>query len=281
MGRLLSIASQVFLFQVFLPGTLVMAQPAPTCERGPNPARIAACNEMLQQPQPPDKLAAVYRNRAQAHSWAGQYELAIKDLGAALELDPNDVHALYQRAGDFQRMQQHTRALADADRLVALGDKAKNFAVEQLRCRALAGLRRFEEAIRACSEQLRPYASQYFLVDRGEVFLLAGQYDRALDDFDAALRIDKSVIHALLGRGKALLAQQNYAAARDEFDRANRASLAISGQAWGMALSGRGIANEALGQRQAAIADFQSALKVHPNLVEAQDGLKRLGAPPI
>jgi tetratricopeptide (TPR) repeat protein len=241
MNRRVTTALGTFLSQALVSVTLVMAQPASTCERGPNPGRISACNELLRQTQSPDKLAVIYRNRGQAYSWAGQYDLAVKDLSAALEFDPNDVEALYQRAGDFGKVQEHSRALADANRLIALGDKAKNYAVQQLRCRALAGLGQFEEAIRACSEQLRPYPSQIFLWDRGEVLLLAGQLDRAMEDFDVALKIDKNMIHAILGRGKVLLAKQDYAAAREEFDRANRMSVTTSGQAWGMALSKLGL----------------------------------------
>jgi len=195
-----------------------------------------------------------------------------------LDVNPNDVEALYRRGWALESMQQHDRAVADANRLIAMGEKANKYAVYQLRCKALAGLVQFDEAIRSCSDQLRPYASHIFLVDRGEVYLLAGQYDRAIEDFDAALKIDKNMNFAILGRGKVLLAKQEYAAALEEFDRANRESMAASGQAWGIALSKRGLANEALGRRHAAIADFQAALKAHSDHAEAKEGLQRLGA---
>jgi tetratricopeptide (TPR) repeat protein len=257
-----------------------MAQPKSTCEQGPNSGRISACNELLGQEQSPAKLAVIYRNRAQAYSWSGQYDLAATDYDAALGIDPKDAEALYGRGWAFENMQKYDLAVADADSLLAMGEKANKFAVNQLRCRALAALARFSEAIDACSQQLRPYASEIFLVDRGEAYLAAGQYDRAVEDFDAALKIDAHAALAKLGRGKAMFAKKNYAMALEEFEQANQMMEAPSGQPWPVALSKRGLANEALGRRSAAIVDFQKALSRQSNLDESKEGLKRLGASP-
>jgi tetratricopeptide (TPR) repeat protein len=176
-----------------------MAQPTPTCEQGPNSGRLSACNELLRQGRSPAELAAVYRNRAQAYSWSGRHDLAVKDYDAALGIDPRDAEALYGRGWAFENMRKYDLAVADADSLLAMGEKADKFATNQLRCRALAALARFNEAIDACSQQLRPYASHIFLVDRGEAYLAAGQYDRAVEDFDAALKIDALPLSQNLG----------------------------------------------------------------------------------
>ena len=257
-----------------------LGQPKPTCEQGPNSGRISACNELLREERSPARLAAIYRNRAQAYGWSGQYDLAVKDYDAALDIDPKDAEALYGRGWVFENMQKHDLAVADADSLLAIGEKANRFAINQLRCRALAALTRFNEAIDACSQQLRPYASHIFLVDRGEVYLATSQYDRAVEDFDAALKVDAGAIFAKLGRGKALFAKKDYAMALEEFAQANQMMESSSGEPWPTALSKQGLANEALGRRSAAIADFQNALKQWPNLDESKEGLKRLGASP-
>jgi len=223
---------------------------------------------------------AIYGSRANAYSSSRQYDLAVKDYDTVLDVYPDDVAALWGRGWALESMQQHDRALADADRLVAMGGPTKEFSVHQLRCRALAGLGRFDEAIRSCSDALQPYAKHIFYVDRGEVYLLAGQYGRAIEDFDAALKIDPSMAFAKLGRGKVMFAKQDYAAALEEFDQANRMMETSSGQSWSLALSKRGLANEALGRRQAAIIDFQKALAEQPELEESKQGLTRLGASP-
>jgi tetratricopeptide (TPR) repeat protein len=270
----------VFLLLLALLLNPAMAQPKPSCERGPNPERILACNELLTQERSPAKLAMIYRNRAQAYGWSGQYNLALKDYSTALGVDPKDAEALYGRALVFFNLQKYELALADADALLAIGEKANRFARNQIRCRALAALARFNEAIDACSQQLKLYVSDIFLTDRGETYLSAGQYDHAIEDFDAALKIDTQSAFAKLGRGKAMLAKKEYAVALEDFAQANQIIEVSSGEPWPAALSKRGLANEALGRRSEAIADFQKALERQPNLDESKEGLKRLEASP-
>jgi tetratricopeptide (TPR) repeat protein len=257
-----------------------LTQPVATCEKGPNEGRIVACTELLRQEQSPENAVAIHKNRGQAYKWSNQNELAVKDFDVVLAANPADVEALYGRAAALNNLKLPERALADADRLIAMGRPAAVYAVQQLRCRALAALGRFDEAIQACTDQLRPFAGPAFLVDRGEVYLMARQYDRAIEDFEAALGVETRTAHARLGRGKAMFAKGNYAAALKDFDEANRIIETMSGEAWPMALSKRGLANEALGHRGAAIADFQKALKIWPHLEESRDGLKRLAADP-
>jgi tetratricopeptide (TPR) repeat protein len=56
--------------------------------------------------------------------------------------------------------------------------------------------------------------------------------------------------------------------------------MADDNETLAIALNQRGLANEALGQRSAAISDFRQALKAQPDLTESKDGLRRLGASP-
>jgi tetratricopeptide (TPR) repeat protein len=273
-----AIGAFLSLFALFLnPAT---AQPKSTCENGPNAGRLSACNELLRQEWSPAELAVIYRNRGHAYSWSGQHDLAVKDYDATLGINPKDAEALYGRGWAFENMQKHDLAVADADSVLAMGEETNKFAINQLRCRALTALARFDEAIDACSQQLRSSASHIFLVDRAEAYLAAGQYDRAIEDFDAALNDDAGAAFAKLGRGKALFAKKDYAMALEEFAQANKMMKSSSGESWPTALSKHGLANEALGRRSAAIAGFQTALKQWPNLEESKEGLERLGASP-
>jgi len=187
---------------------------------------------------------------------------------------------VFERGFTLYSLRQFERAIADADRIIAAGEKGEAFSAYQLRCLALAKLGRFDEALGSCSKQLRRDPWPGALVDRGRVYLLAGQYDNALADFDAALKKDERDYWAILGRGEALLGNRDYTAALQEFDRANNVAWGASGDPWPIAISKRGLANEALGRQAAAIADFQEALRRSPDLDEAKDGLKRLGASP-
>jgi tetratricopeptide (TPR) repeat protein len=270
-------ACLLLLIALVNPAIAQLNAPA-TCEKGPNLERILACIGLLQQEKSSDKILVIRKNRGQAYSWSRQYDLAVKDFDAVLEFDPSDVDALYGRASALLFSHRYERAVADSDRLIAMGKRA-NVAAHQLRCRALAGLGKFDEAIVSCSEQLQPFTNPVFLIDRADVYMMAGQYDRAIEDYDAVLKVDKNDLGAIYGRGKAMFAKQDYAAALEEFDRAYHVEDDDVGRAF--ALGKRGLANEALGRRSAAIADFRQALKGELDLDESKDGLKRLGASPV
>jgi Flp pilus assembly protein TadD len=73
--------------------------------------------------------------------------------------------------------------------------------------------------------------------------------------------------------GKVLLDEQQYDGAVDELSRA----VALDPNN-ALAFNNRGVALAALGQEFAARADFEHALTLDPDLAEAQENLKRLGA---
>jgi tetratricopeptide (TPR) repeat protein len=153
----------------------------------------------------------------------------------------------------------------------------------QVRCHIFKGRGQLKEAIAACSEAINawrdgaPNAPRIFYEDRGEVYLLDGQLDLAIADFNKALSVDKRSPSAALGRGKALLAKGDFAAALEDFNRAYEQCDVE----WPETLSKRGLAYEALGRHRLAIADFQRALRLKPDLAEARDALSRLGAAPL
>jgi tetratricopeptide (TPR) repeat protein len=84
----------------------------------------------------------------------------------------------------------NAKALASADRAIALapGDQYAHL----LRCRSLAGLRRHEEAVQACSESLRlkPNSAEA-LRDRGHYYLNLGRIELGLADLERAASMTK------------------------------------------------------------------------------------------
>lgn len=267
-----------------------------SCERSQSDIRIEACTELLKSEQNPQKRSAIFLKRGEAYKQLRQTERAIQDYQAAVDANPRSLeaaHALWQRGWLFLSLQNYGRARDDADRLVALGGLGTFLSGHQLLCRALHGLRQFEQAIQACSEQIRlggALRSQHYW-ERGDVYLSAGRLDEALADFDEALKDTKNSIWAKLGRGTVMFAKGDYTAALAEFDQANNMSLA-NGYPWSIAIGKRGLANEALGRHREAIADFKKVLQLSPNceksdaprVVESCDesraGLVRLGISP-
>ena len=112
-------------------------------------------------------------------------------------------------------------------------------------------------------------------VSRGYAYLVKGDFDHAIADFTAALKLAPRGVIALNNRGLAHkqkgeldLALADYAAAIE------------LNPSYALAYNNRGYVYEAKGQKKEAIDDFRQALALDASLVGARDGLQRLGAEP-
>ncbi len=99
------------------------------------------------------------------------------------------------------------------------------------------------------------------LVERGIARLGRKESDRAIEDFDAAIRLDPSSYHAHVNRGRARLAQGQYAPAIRDFDEALRLEPEDAN-----ALGLRATARRLLGEYPEAIADYDRAIRRDPGL---------------
>ncbi|HEY6456267.1 MAG TPA: tetratricopeptide repeat protein [Steroidobacteraceae bacterium] len=230
---------------------------------------------------PHDQIA--YSNRAAEYLTSSRFELAVADLTEVIRADPANGMAFYNRATAYERSGERNKALEDyrnAARLLpsfaaanaALGRllKASNpdaalselsAAIQQdpkspaLRSRAILylSLGRFEQALRdfnqviasnssdsiafldrgvtndkignmdgAISDYGRSIAlvpSVIAYVDRGGAYSRLQQPERALADFDAALKIDSNNLDALLGRANAHYARKELDASLNDYTR--------------------------------------------------------------
>jgi len=108
-------------------------------------------------------------------------------------------------------------------------------------------------------------AVDYF--NRGSTFDQLDDEERAIADFDQALRLDPTLGLSYMGRGISYgkLGQNQRAIA--DFDQALRLDPTLSN-----AYHNRGISYGKLGQNQRAIADFDQALRLDPTLARAFSG---------
>lgn len=100
------------------------------------------------------------------------------------------------------------------------------------------------------------------------------RYENAVADLTTAIGMKRS-LNALLHRGQSHLLLRDYKSALADFD----AALVFAperGELYRM----RGVAREFLGRREAAIADYLTALKKDPGDREAKDRLSKLGVTP-
>ena len=99
---------------------------------------------------------------------------------------------------------------------------------------------------------------------RGLYFQTIKQYDRALEDYNAAISQDPEYIAAYVNRGVVLCEKGQYERAIDDFNKAIDRKKADY-----FAYNNRGNAYYRKGDRDRALQDFNSAIKLHPSGHEA------------
>jgi tetratricopeptide (TPR) repeat protein len=109
------------------------------------------------------------------------------------------------------------------------------------------------------------------LINRGLIETSAGETDKAIADYDAALALDANMTEAYIGRGLALLRTERYEAARADFDHA----LAVGTDNAQIVYFDRGVAQEKVGNLTAAYHDYKQALAIAPDFKPASDELSR------
>ena len=116
------------------------------------------------------------------------------------------------------------------------------------------------------------------LVNRGIVLVALEDYQAALDDYNAAMQVMPELPETYVSRGNLLLIADNLEAAIGDYDKALDLMLGRSH----VAFYNRGLANEKLGDRTAALADFRQALELRPDFAQAQAKIDALtaAAPP-
>lgn len=202
---------------------------------------------------------------AQELAALGKYADAIVAYSAAIDGNPDHVTARVGRGMAFQRLGEHENALADFDHVIAsYPDWPGAFVAFYSRAVSRQALRRSEEAISDCTEAVRrnaQHADAFYL--RGTIRKALDQVDAAISDMDAVLRIDPSYWEASLERGKLNSLHQNWRQAVADFsaameqDSAKRLNVREC-------LYLRGLAEQALGDHRAAIADFTRAIEFAP-----------------
>ena len=130
--------------------------------------RIAACTRLIKIARTPHDRAVAFNNRGGAFYYAGKVERAMEDYEQAIKLDPFYAHAYNNR------------------------------------CWSGAVLGRTEQAAADCSKVLKLYNVANTFENRGFIYLKRGEFDRAIADYEAGLRLDPpNKADFLYGRGLA------------------------------------------------------------------------------
>ena len=199
---------------------------------------------------------AVYNQRANMLSDKGDYAAAIADINRSIGLinnDPYRASAYNNRALILKRMGEYEKSAADFGVAIKLAPKnAKYYANRGDAWRRTGNL---ERALQDQDRAIELYAGgpgiALGLTLRGETLRYMGEYDRALSDFNQAVRIEPDYAPALTGRGLTFERTGDLERAKSEF----RTALSISED------SGRGdISKSARETAEARLAALSSGV---------------------
>jgi tetratricopeptide (TPR) repeat protein len=170
---------------------------------------------------------------------------------AEAEINRKVEEAEKQRLATERERQTRAAAEAEANR--------KNDEAEQQRAAALRAEE--EERKRAEAEGQARYTA---LISQGSTDSHAGEYDKAIADYNEAIRLDPESILAFMGRGDAYTNKGDYDRALADYNEAIRLNPRSA-----LALSDRGVAYASKGDYDRALADFNEAIRLDPKSAHA------------
>ena len=134
------------------------------------------------------KYTAAYHNRARAYLESGKYGKAVKDFTQVIQHSPRRADAFDGRARAYCLKKQYDEAIADATEAIRLNPACASAYAH--RSGAHAGKGDLVQAIADATEAIRqaPQAAHY--AARGHAYHERGEYDLALADFTAAIKLD-------------------------------------------------------------------------------------------
>ncbi len=202
------------------------------------------------------QLVDAYTTRASILAEAKLYTRAIHDMDVALQLQPDNAKYYNTRGYFHLLLQNHGPAMDDFNQAIAL---APNYA-QPLNNRGLVriALSRSPELSTEPDTAIQP-------LDRSdsERPKKLTELDKAIKEFDAALRIDGKYVDAHNNRGFALSLSKQYDEAVVSFTHAIELNDKYV-NAW----NNRGQAQSLAGHHDLAIADFTQAIALQPSTME-------------
>ncbi len=226
-------------------------------------------------------VARPYLGRGVAYFEMGQYEQAVAEFEEAIRIQPNNTEAIAAREKALAMIEAVPRAeTAPKAEVAARADKGpravkanKSDGGTDLFNRGNAHLRggRFDKAIRDYDEAIRLDPRNVLAYNnRGNAYVRKGQYEQAFADLNEALRLLPQWPETWNNRGNAYNQIGRYDDAIADLDEAIRFAPDLT-----IAYINRAVARNGIRQWDLAIADIDRALRLDPDMAEARIPMAR------
>jgi tetratricopeptide (TPR) repeat protein len=227
------------------------------------------------------KSASSYNNRGVAYGAKGEVDRAIADYTKAIQIDPKSADAYANRCQAYSHKKVPDRAITDCTKAIEIDPQFAEAYVN--RCEAYHHKKVHDRAITDCTKaiEIDPQSAQAHIVSayhlRAMGYESKGDLERALMDYDEALRRNPDFLAARAGKILALEAARSACTQVRDRARQVRGCSAIihftDKQATpfrAMAHLERGLAYMSQGMRAEAISDLGLAIETEPEPTSAR-----------
>jgi tetratricopeptide (TPR) repeat protein len=193
----------------------------------------------------------------------GDYDRALASLDGAVAVEPGNAMAYMERANIYIRKGEQEKGDRDREHARLLDPNVEAASVSL----AFALMQR--QSVSALSPAWKESAGKGYseVVQTANKALDAGNWDRAIELYNVALAMDITAIQAssaLMNRGNAYHSKQERDKALRDYDEAIRLDSKNAG-----AYVNRGSALSHAGEKESAIKDYDEAIRINPNQWEA------------
>jgi Flp pilus assembly protein TadD len=221
-----------------------------------------------------NRLRELLKRRAATYESLEDFEHAETDYNALINVEPINPAVYIDRGYFYMREGRFAAAARDftAGSRLAPAQTAFNYGAG----RALTRMGDYPAAIDHFSEAVRLAPGDSVpVLSRAEAYVQIGKYAEARADYDRAVALglhrEGDRFFVYFGRGYANTFMGNYEAAVRDFDTALSARPGmVNAVVW------RGYALERLGHRQQALSDYESALRISPNSEWIRASIRRI-----
>jgi tetratricopeptide (TPR) repeat protein len=209
-----------------------------------------------------DPTAELYIDRGRANEAKEDYDAAIKDYTEASRLEPNDPVAFNNRGAVWYVKKEYDKAIKDYNEAIRLSPEYASAYLGRGMC--WAEKKEYGKAVKDYTDAIRldPQDPDGY-THRGAAWDDQGEYDKALRDFDAAIKLDPRNAFAFFSRGMTWFNKKDYDRAIADYDRAIEFDPKYSA-----ALNNRGWTYATKGDLDRAIKDYTEAIKVDPKYTQ-------------
>jgi tetratricopeptide (TPR) repeat protein len=211
--------------------------------------------------------AGAWYNRGVVHENLKQWDKALADYTRAIELEPKFAWAWNGRGAAHAALEQYDEAIADHSKAIELN--AKEARSWWQRGSTYASRRQWDEALADCTQAIKldpNYAFAWY--GRGWVYENLKQWDKALADHTKAIQLGPNYAFAWYSRGWVHQNLKQWDKALADYTRAIELDPKNA-----PTLHNRGDVYAELGQPDRAIADYTRAISLDPNDALAHNSL--------